>query len=232
LGRTGQLAAAAVVAAWVAYELVMAWVLRGEFTLRDWAALLAKLSYLLGLLAAVLLGPRVASLYAALASPVAAGAVRATQGWLGYTWFTVLVPLVGLAGSLYAWRLSLWRPAPLAAAVNAGAAAYYGVSLWGRVYQAPEEPVLADFVAFAVFFLASTALECLGGAPEEVRGLYWGAAVVWGLVAVVLANSPFTRWAGFLLATAYAVFVAGMFLVIVSLVGQALRRANAGGRGE
>jgi len=232
LTRTGRVAAAAVVAAWVAYELVMAWVLRGEFTFRDWAALLAKLSYLLGLLAAVLAGPRVAAVYAALASPVAAGAVRATQGWLAYTWFTVLVPLVGLAGSLYAWRHSLWRPAPAAAVVNAGAVAYYGMSLWGRVYQAPEEPVPADFAAFAAVLLASMVLERMGGAPGEARVLYWGAAVVWGLAAVVLAGSPFTRWTGLLLAAAYAVFVAGMILIVVSLAGQAARAANAGSRGE
>jgi len=219
LGARGVWAAAAVVAAWIAYEIVMAWVLREEFTLRDWAALTAKLSYLLALLAAVIAGPEVASVYAALASPVAAGAVRATQGWLGYTWFTVLVPLVGLAGSLYAWKRSLWPRAPAAALVNGAAAAYYGVTLWGRVYQAPEEPVMADFVVFAMFFLASAVLERLGRVSEDATVLYWAAAV-WGFAAVVFANSQFTRGNKLLLAAAYAVFLLGMVLVIVSLAGQ------------
>jgi len=103
-GRARTLAALAVVA-WIAYEIVMAWRLRDTFTVNDWLALAWKLVYLTGLLAAVALGGlEVAARYAALESTILAALVRASHGWLSYTWFTVLVPAIGVAASLHLYR--------------------------------------------------------------------------------------------------------------------------------
>ena len=152
-GRARTLAALAVVA-WIAYEIVMAWRLRDTFTVNDWLALAWKLVYLTGLLAAVALGGlEVAARYAALESTILAALVRASHGWLSYTWFTVLVPAIGVAASLHLYR----RRVPLARAAlayNLAGLAYFLATLWGRAYQAPEGLVIGDMVALLLALAA------------------------------------------------------------------------------
>ncbi len=176
--RDPRLLLAGAAAAWMAYEAVMAVVLRGEFMGRDWAALAVKLAYLAGLLASSTRGPREAALYAAALGPGAAAAVRATQGWLGYMWFTVFVPLLGFGAA--AWLASKrvqWAAAALA--VNAAAAAYHGVTLVGKLYEAPERIVAGDIVAFGLLVPVS-------GLLVQASGRAWWHIVLLVGVAAVL----------------------------------------------
>ena len=137
--------------AWIVYELVMAWLLREEFTVRDWMALAVKLSYLTGLLAAAAKGVEVLQGYASTVSPGLAAAVRATQGWLGYTWFTVVLPFLGLASSLYEYRRSS-RAGMLLVLFNSLVLAYMALTLAGSVYQAPGTLSLGDVAVFVLAF--------------------------------------------------------------------------------
>ena len=121
VSRSG-LAVSGVFAAWLVFEVVMAFVLRDRFEARDWLALVFKLSYLSLMVWAGLRGVPVAAGWGACLGPLFSGLVRSTGGWLAYTFFTVYLPAIGLAGALY---LGLRAPA----AVNALALAVAGLGL-------------------------------------------------------------------------------------------------------
>ncbi len=172
-----RLVVAGVALAWIAYELVMAWILRESFTSRDWAALAGKLAYLAGLLAASLTGTPSAVKYAAITSVAMAGSVRATQGWLGYTWFTALVPALGFAASLYLYRAGD-RLGGLGLAYNGLGLLYFFATLWGHAYQAPPETVWSDLVAFALGIILGGLLTNKYGRPWYHQVLIIGALIV------------------------------------------------------
>ncbi len=170
-----------IIVGWIIYEIVMAWILRAEFTERDWAALLAKLSYLIGLLIAALLGYNELGKYASTVSPGLAAAVRATQGWLGYTWFTVVLPLIGLASSL-AEAKDKSKSGILLALFNGVVFAYMAVTLAGSVYQAPDAVRLGDIIIFAIAHPLSFIL------ARRNLGIQWTTVHLASLLAVLAAS--------------------------------------------
>ncbi len=140
--------------AWLAYEIIMAVKLWETFTIRDYAALAGKLAYIIGLLAATLRSIRVFGAYAAIVSPTAAASVRACMGWLSYTLFTLITPVVGLLASLFLAKEG-WRYARYTLASNLLAALLYGMTLHGTLYQAPEYPRIAEIIPLPAFLALS-----------------------------------------------------------------------------
>lgn len=117
----------ALLLAWLGYEAFMAVLLRESMTGRDWVALSYKLGFLIVSMWGVYEGkPMVACIVA----PSYAGAVRAAGGWLSYTWFTVMAPLLG------ALVCASCRDRAGALA-NAVFAALMAFTMAGRVYTAP-----------------------------------------------------------------------------------------------
>jgi len=168
--KTLKLAALAV-AAWIVYELVMAYRLRDTFTVNDWLALAWKLVYLTGLLATITLGGlEAAAHYAALESTLLAALVRASHGWLSYTWFTVLVPAIGVAASLHLYRRRV-PVARVALAYNLAGLTYFSVTLRGRAYQAPEGLVAGDIMMLLLALAARLYMRWRYGAGRRLPGV-------------------------------------------------------------
>ena len=126
VSRTG-LAVSGVFVAWLVFEVVMAVVLRDRFEARDWLALGFKLSYLSFMVRAGLRGVAEAAGWGACLGPLFSGLVRSTGGWLAYTFFTVYLPAIGVAGGLYLGQRVL-------AVVNALALAVAGLGFAARPY--------------------------------------------------------------------------------------------------
>ena len=117
----------ALLLAWLGYEAFMAVLLRESMARRDWVALSYKLGYLIVSAWGVYKGK---PLVACVVAPSYAGAVRAAGGWLSYTWFTVMAPLLGALVCASCNN----RAGALA---NAAFAAIMAITMAGRVYTAP-----------------------------------------------------------------------------------------------
>ena len=138
----------AIVSVWLVYEVIMAFMLRARLGVGDWVALGYKLVFLS--LALYLLYTGRFRLVCAIA-PAYSGAVRAAGGWLSYTWFTVMAPLLGALVCLMEGHGGSQR----GVATNLGVALFMLATLAGRVYQAPAS-VEADMVAGLLLGLAAS----------------------------------------------------------------------------
>ncbi len=159
----------AVASIWLVYEVVMAFMLRTRLGAGDWVALGYKLAFLS--LTLYLLYAGRFRLVCAIA-PAYAGAVRAAGGWLSYTWFTVMAPLLGaLVCLMEAGRGGF----PRGVSANLGVVLFMLATLAGRVYQAPAGVKVDMVVGLILGLVVSLAID---------RG---SVKLVWPVVMVVFS---------------------------------------------
>jgi len=165
--------------AWLAYEVYMAFRPPKPFSSLDYVALAFKLMYLSGLLAcSIRCRLDDVDYYIIYSSPLAAIAVRLAGGWLSYTLFTVILPVLALASNLP-------RRDPLAALSSAATLVVMAAALPGSLYRAPENITWDSLAALAVAYPASVAA-ALRGWRIRWNAILWSVAPLAGLALRIL----------------------------------------------
>ncbi len=166
---------------WLAYEVYMAFRPPRPFSSLDYVALAFKLIYLSGLLAC---STRCrlddVDRYVIYSSPLAAIAVRLAGGWLSYTLFTVILPILALVSNLP-------RRDPLAATSSAVTLAVMAAALPGSLYRAPLGVTWDALAAVAVAYPASAAA-ALKGWSVRWGAVVWSVAPLAGLALRILVG--------------------------------------------